>query len=75
MRGDGSRQVRERVELLELTGPHNCQQTFDGAFTVFASCPEDDFAPLNRRAEGSFGSVAFTASFSYALARTEPTAK
>ncbi len=47
MRGDGGRQVGERVELLELTGPHDGQQTFDGAFTLFAPRPEHDCAPLN----------------------------
>ena len=57
MRGDGGRQVRERIELLELTGPHNGQETFDGTFALFAPRPEHDFAPLNRRAEGSLSGI------------------
>ena len=57
MRGDSGRQVCERVELLELTGPHHSQQTFDGPFTLFASRPEHDFAPLNGTAEGSLGDI------------------
>ena len=57
MSGNGGREVRERVELLKLTGPHGGQQTFDSAFPLFAPRPEHDFAPLNRRAKGSLGSV------------------
>jgi hypothetical protein len=33
--------------LLELTGPHDGQQTFDGAFALFAPRAEHDLAPLN----------------------------
>lgn len=55
MRSDGGRQVRKRVELLELTGPHDGQQTFDGAFTLLTPRREHDFAPLNRRPKGSLG--------------------
>ena len=33
------RQVHERVELLELTGPRDRQQTFDGAFTLALRVP------------------------------------
>ena len=47
MSGDSGRQVHERVELLELTGPRDRQQTFDGAFTLVASRPEHDLPPLN----------------------------
>jgi hypothetical protein len=36
MRGDGGRQIGERVEVLEVTGAHDRQQTFDGAFTLLA---------------------------------------
>jgi hypothetical protein len=50
MSGDSGRQVHERVELLELTGPRDCQQTFDGAFPLVAPRPEHD-------PEGSLGRI------------------
>jgi len=46
MSGDGGGQVREGVELLEVAGPHNRQQPFDGAFTLVASRPKHDLSPL-----------------------------
>lgn len=55
MRGDSGRQIRERVEVLELTRPHNGQQTLDRAFTLVAPRPEHDLPPLNCRAKGSLG--------------------
>jgi hypothetical protein len=55
MSGDGGRQVRELVELLELTGPHDRQQAFDGALTLIASRTKHDLPPLDRRSECSFG--------------------
>src|SRR3989338_8336083 len=57
MSGDGGRQGCERVEVLELTGSHNRQQTFDGALTLVASRPKHDLAPLDGRSERYLGGI------------------
>jgi hypothetical protein len=49
MRSDGGRQVRQRVEFLELARPHNREQPFDGALALVAPRAEHDFSPLHRR--------------------------
>jgi hypothetical protein len=57
MSDDGGRQVCERVEVLDLTGPHDRQQTFDGALTFVASRTKHDLAPLDGRSERSLGGI------------------
>jgi hypothetical protein len=55
MSNNGSRQVRERVELLKLTRARDRQQAFHGALTLLAACAEHDGPPLNGRAQGPLG--------------------
>jgi hypothetical protein len=55
MSNNGSRQVRERVELLKLARAHDGQHAFHGALTLRAACAEHDFPPLNGRAQGPLG--------------------
>src|SRR5712671_356301 len=57
MSGNRRRQVRKRVELLELTRAHDGQQAFNGALPMLASCAKHDFSPLNGRAQGSLGGI------------------
>ena len=54
---DGSGQVRERVNLLQLTRPGDGQEAFDGTFTVRAARAEHDFAPLNGGPERALGGI------------------
>lgn len=57
MRGDGGRQIHERVQILQLAGPGNRQQTLNCALAVVAAGAEHDFPPLHGRAERAFGRV------------------
>lgn len=57
MRGDGGRQIHERVEILQVAGPGNRQQTLNRAFAVVAAGPGHDFPPLHRGSERALGGV------------------
>jgi hypothetical protein len=54
MATDGSRQLREDVELLKLARARHREQTRNGAFTVIAASPKTDFPPLHRVAQRWF---------------------
>jgi hypothetical protein len=57
MSRDGGRQVYERAELVELARAHDCEQTLDRAFTLFAAPPKHDLSPLNGGAKGSLSGI------------------
>lgn len=47
MRRDSGGQVRQRVEFVELTRPHDREEPFDSALAFVAACAEHDFSPLH----------------------------
>ena len=51
------REIRERVELLELAGPGDGEQPCNGELSVSAACAEHDLSPLNGCAKRPFGDV------------------
>lgn len=57
MGSEGGRQVHQRVEVLELTGPHDGQQAFDGPLTFIAPSAKHDLPPLHGGSEGALGGV------------------
>ena len=50
-----SGQIREHVELLQLTRACHGQQSGDGELALGAPITKHNLAPLHRRAEGSLG--------------------
>jgi hypothetical protein len=57
MRSDRGGEVRQRIEFLELTRPHNRQEALDGALAIVAPRAEHDFSPLHRSSKGAFGGI------------------
>ena len=57
MRDDSGGQVRECVELLELTRAYDRQQPFDGTLALVTPRAEHDVSPLNRGTKGSLGGI------------------
>jgi hypothetical protein len=43
--------VDKGIELLKLTGPHNRQQAFDGAFALMAPRAQPNLPPLSQVAD------------------------
>jgi hypothetical protein len=52
---NGGGQIREHVDVLQLTGARHSEQPGDGDFSVGAPIPKHDFAPLDGRAQRSLG--------------------
>ena len=55
MSSDSGGQVCKGVELLDLTRPRDRQQSFDGAFALFAAGAKHDLPPLHGGPERALG--------------------
>ena len=60
MGADGSRQIRQGIELLHLARAGDGEEASDGELTIVTPIAEHDLSPLHGRSEGSLGGTTVT---------------